>query len=264
MTQGPATVVALTNQKGGVGKTTTTRNMARAAQQQGRRVLLVDADPQGNLTETIGADGLPADVAGLADALSSRADATVGDVIVSTIWENVDLVPAGGDVLEAVRDELVVAGAGRESRLRKGLEPVLSSYDVVLIDCRPALDQLTINALTAADVAAIVTNPELFSANGIARLLASVEAVREHYNPGLRIGGVLINHHEQAGTIQSRHWVSELQAAGLPVLEPAIPRHTWIGSANAQGVALDELGPAGLAVGEIYAAHLTTLIGAHA
>jgi chromosome partitioning protein len=259
----PATVVALTNQKGGVGKTTTTRNLARAGQRQGWRVLVVDADPQHNLSEAIGAEELPEDVAGLADALSARTEATLADVIVPTIWEGVDLVPAGGDVLEAVRDELVVAGAGRESRLRQGLEAVRADYDVILIDCRPALDQLTVNALTAADVVAIVTNPELFSANGIAKLRRTIEAVREHYNPGLRIGGVLINHHEQAGTIQTRHWVTELSDAGLPVLEPAIPRHTWIGSANAQGVALDELHPAGEAVAEIYAAHLATLIGAH-
>ena len=256
-----ARVIAMTNQKGGVGKTTTTRNLARAGQQMGLRVLVIDADPQGNLTDALGAEDLPPDVAGLADALSSRAEATLAEVIVPSIWERVDLVPAGGDVLESVRDELVVAGAGRESWLRRGLEPVLRDYDVVLIDCRPALDQLTLNALTAADVAAIVTNPDLFSANGIARLHATIEAVREHYNPRLRIGGVIINHHEAATTLQTRHWLNELAEAGLPLLEPAIPRHTWIGSANAQGIALDELSPEGRAVADTYAAHLTTLIG---
>lgn len=243
------------------GKTTTTRNLARAGQCQGRRVLVVDADPQGNLTDALGAEDLPADVAGLADALSKRSPATVAEVVVPSIWDGVDLVPAGGDVLEGVRDELVVAGAGRESWLRRGLEPLLDSYDVVLIDCRPALDQLTLNALTAADVAAIVTNPELFSANGIAKLRLTIDAVREHYNAQLRIGGVIINHHESSSTLQTRHWLDELAAAGLPLLEPAIPRHTWIGSANARGVALDELGPHGEAVGEIYGKHLTSLIG---
>ncbi len=257
-------VIALTNQKGGVGKTTTTRNLARAGQQLGRRVLVVDADPQGNLTDALGAEDLPADVAGLADALSSRSAASIADVIVPSIWQGVDLVPAGGDVLENVRDELVVAGAGRESSLRRGLQPVLEQYDIVLIDCRPALDQLTLNALTAADVAAIVTNPDLFSANGIAKLRLTIEAVRDHYNPKLRIGGVIVNHHEAATTLQTRHWLDELAGAGLPLLDPAIPRHTWIGAANAQGVALDELGPHGHAVGEIYAKHLAALMGEQA
>ena len=90
-----ATAIALTNQKGGVGETTTTRNLARAGQQQGQRVLVIDADRQGNLTDALGAEDLPPDVAGLADALSSRSAATIAEVIVASIWQGVDLVPSG-------------------------------------------------------------------------------------------------------------------------------------------------------------------------
>lgn len=254
-------VLATCNQKGGVGKTTTARNLARASIQQGYRTLAIDLDPQGNLTSVLAHEEMPQDVTGVADALSERATESLADVIVPTIWEGLDLAPTVGDALDAVRDELVVAGAGRESRLRRALEPLRDRYDVVIIDCRPALDQLTVNGLVAADTAVIVTNPDLFSANGIAQLKRTIETVREHYNRALLVGGVVINHHEQANTIQARHWTAQIRAAGLPVLEPAVPRHTWIGTAAARGTALDELGPDGQAIANIYSGYLTTLIG---
>lgn len=255
-------VISACNQKGGVGKTTTVRNLARAAQQLGHRVLVVDADPQGNLTSVLAPQDMPEDVAGVADALSQRSEQELADVIVPTIWEGVDLAPTSGDTLEAVRDELVIAGPGREARLRRQIQALGERYDLVLIDTRPSLDQLTINALVASDGVLIVTNPELFSINGIEKLTRTIETVGEHYNTDLTLGGVLINHHESAGTIQTRHWIEEIEGAGLPVLQPAIPRHTWISRATGTRQALDEIGPEGRAVAQIYAQHLTTMIGA--
>ena len=133
--------------------------------------------------------------------------------------------------------------------------------DLAAVLARPALDQLTINGLVAADLAVIVTNPDLFSANGIAQLRRTIQTVQEHYNPRLAVGGVVVNHHEAATTIQSRHWADEIRSAGLPVLEPSVPRRTWIGTAAASGVALDELSVEGAIVGEIYGKYLTTMIG---
>ncbi len=255
-------VISACNQKGGVGKTTTVRNLARAASQGGRRVLVIDADPQGNLTSALGVQDMPEDVAGVADALSQRSPQTLTDVIVPTIWEGVDLAPTSGDTLEAVRDELVIAGPGREARLRGQIHALGERYDLVLIDTRPSLDQLTINALVASDGVLIITNPELFAINGIEKLNRTIITVREHYNPNLTLVGVLINHHESATTIQSRHWVEEIDESGLPVLAPAIPRHTWISRATATQEALDELGTDGQAVAKIYDHHLSTMIGA--
>ena len=117
-----AQILALCNQKGGVGKSTTTFHLARAAVQAGRRVLVVDLDPQGNLTTSIAAETVDDDQAQLADALSSRAPETLRDVIVPGLWPGLDLVPTAGVTLGAVRDELVIAGAGRESRLREALQ----------------------------------------------------------------------------------------------------------------------------------------------
>jgi len=255
--------IAMANQKGGVGKTTATRNFARSAALLHLRCLVADHDPQGNLTTALATPDMPAGVAGVADALSARVDDQLKDVLVPTIWSGVTLAPTSedDDVLESVRDELVVAGAGREGRLRAQLAELEDDYDLVLIDTRPALDQLTINALVAADTVVIVTNPELFSANGIGKLNRTIETVREHYNPALLVGGLLINYHEAGNTILSKHWVDEIKQSGLPLLEPPIPRHTWIGSATQQGVALDEVSAAGAAVQSIYTQHLRTLMG---
>ena len=211
MTRLKTRVFAITNQKGGVGKSTTTYHLARAAMLLGLKVLCVDIDPQGNLTSVLAPDIEEGDE-GLADALSTRSEATLDDVIASTIWEGVDLLPTTGEALGVVRDELVIAGAGRESRLRTALEETKANYDLVLIDCAPSLDQLTINGLTAADDVLIVTQSKLWSANGLARLLGTVDSVREHYNHDLTISGILINQHEEK-TLSGAHWYGELAEA---------------------------------------------------
>ncbi len=232
-------VTAVCNQKGGVGKTTTTFNLARAAVRAGHRVLLIDADPQGNLTEIASAEPLPDGTAGLADVLSTRVGDTITDVIVPTVWDRASLVPTRGETLGDVRDEMVVAGAGRESRLRTALAAVTDDYDLVLIDCPPTLDQLTVNALTAAHNVAVVTHSKLFSATGLAKLLDTITVVRDSYNPALHVGGVIVNAHE-ARTISGRHWLTEISGSGVRVLEPPVPKLAVINDAAEAGRGLDE------------------------
>ena len=164
-----ALVLAVCNQKGGVGKTTTTFHLARAAITDGLRVLVVDADPQGDLTSvTVDEDNLIEGQVGLADVLSDRSDEHIRDVIVPGIWPGLDVVPTTGEALEGVNNELVIAGAGREQRLRTALGEVIDDYDVILIDCPPSLGMLTTNALVAADQALIVTAPRSEAADGVA------------------------------------------------------------------------------------------------
>lgn len=253
-------VLAVCNQKGGVGKTTTTFNLARSGARGGMRVLLIDADPQGNLTAIAAAEPVADKSVGLADVLSLRAPDAIPDVVVDTVWPKVSLVPTTGEVLGDVRDELVIAGAGREGRLRAALSAVRDDYDLVLIDCPPTLDQLTVNALTAAAAAVVVTHSKLFSVSGLAKLLSTIEIVRDSYNPGLVVGGVIINAHESR-TVTGKHWLTEI-SANVTVLNPPVPKLAVINDAAEAARGLDEWGNAeGRVLAEIYDGYLAALMG---
>lgn len=260
-----ARIYALCNQKGGVGKSTTAFHLARAAVLRGRRVLLVDADPQGNLTSVVAADQVAADQVGLADVLSARAEEKLRDVVVPGIWPGLDLVPTTGIELGWVRDELVATSVGREARLREALAELREDYDLVLIDCAPSLDQLTINGMTAADAVLIVTQSKLWSANGLAQLLDTIGSVRQHYNHGLHVAGVIVNQHEDR-TRAGRHWLEVLTEAttvrGLRILQPPVPKRVVVSDATEVAQGLDEVGGAeSAALAAIYADYLTDLEG---
>lgn len=255
--------VAICNQKGGVGKSTTAYHLARAAVLQGQRVLLVDADPQGNLTSVISQDVSP-DQVGLADVLSSRTDVQLKDVVYPGIWEHLQIVPTpSGRNLGMVRDELVVAGVGRERRLGEALATIAGDYDLCLIDCPPSLDQLTLNALTAADSVIVVSHARLWATDGLAHLLETIRDVRQYYNPSVSVAGVIVNQYEER-TIAGRHWLSELaasaEALGFRVLEPPIPKRVVIADATEASAALDEWGADGPELAAIYAQHLKNLL----
>lgn len=262
----PARVLALCNQKGGVGKTTTTFQLARAAVKVGRRVLVIDNDPQGNLTSDIAREPVGPDEAGLADALSSRSPDTLREVIVPGVWPGLDLVPTSGRTLGSVRDELVVAGVGREVRLREALTAVRDDYDLILIDSAPSLDQLTINALSAADSAVIVTHSKKWSLDGLAQLIDTIESVRAYTNPRLDVAGIIVNQHEDR-TVGGTAWLDELDTfadqRGLRLIGRPIPKRVVIADATEAARGLDEWGSAeATALGAIYAEHLAVIEGA--
>lgn len=259
-----AQILAVCNQKGGVGKTATTFHLSRAAVTAGHRVLVVDADPQGSLTSVIAREDVGEDQAGLADVLSQRSTDTIRDVIIPGIWDGVDVVPtAPSEALAYVSDELIIAGAGRERRLRDALAEISTDYDLIVIDCPPSLDQLTINGLTAADRAVLVTEPSLFSSNGLARLLSTIENVRTAYNRELAIAGIIINLYEK-GTISGREWSQNLTEAaaarGLRILEPYMPKAVAIKDASEAATGLDQFGGATVReLHDIYRGYLAAL-----
>ncbi|MFC0456212.1 ParA family protein [Arthrobacter liuii] len=260
-----AQIFALCNQKGGVGKSTTTFHLARSAVLRGLRVLVVDNDPQGNLTAVVATETVTEDQAGLADALSARAPETIRDVIVPGVWPGLDVAPTSGVTLGYVRDELVIAGAGREGRLREALSTVAEDYDLILIDCAPSLDQLTINGLTAAQGVLIVTHSKQWSLSGLAQLLETIENVKVYYNPGLSVAGVIVNQHEER-TVSGQTWLDELHAAaaarGLRVLTPPIPKRVVIADATEAARGLDEWGSAEAStLGALYSGHLAAIEG---
>ncbi|HET8717101.1 MAG TPA: ParA family protein [Nocardioidaceae bacterium] len=184
---GNARVIAMCNQKGGVGKTTTTINLGAALAEYGRKVLLVDFDPQGSLSVGLGLN--PHDMELSIYNLLLERDVTLDDVIVETGVPGMDLLPSNID-LSAAEVQLVQEVA-REQTLQRSLAPAIADYDVILIDCQPSLGLLTVNALTAADGVIVPLECEYFALRGVALLKTTIDKVTERLNPKLSIDGVL-------------------------------------------------------------------------
>jgi chromosome partitioning protein len=184
---GPARIIALCNQKGGVGKTTTTINLGAALADYGRRVLLVDFDPQGALSVGLGVNPMELDQT-IYNCLMER-QVTADDVLLKTNLPGMDLLPSNIDLSAA--EVQLVGEVAREQTLKRVLAPVLGDYDVVLIDCQPSLGLLTINALTAADGVIVPLECEFFSLRGVALLIQTIDKVKERLNPQLELEGIL-------------------------------------------------------------------------
>ena len=184
---GPARVIAMCNQKGGVGKTTTTINLGAALAEYGRRVLLVDFDPQGALSVGLGIPTHQLDVT-IYNLLVERGH-DIKDVIQTTRIDNVDVVPANIDLSAA--EVQLVGEVAREQVLARVLRPVLDDYDVVLIDCQPSLGLLTVNALTAAHGVIIPLECEFFAMRGVALLIETIDKITDRLNPALSLDGIL-------------------------------------------------------------------------
>ncbi len=184
---GPARVIAMCNQKGGVGKTTSTINLGAALAELGRRVLLVDFDPQGALSVGLGVNPHELDVTTY--SLLVDRSVTIDDVLLKTNIPGLDLLPSNID-LSAAEVQLVNEVA-REHTLARVLAPVLPDYDVVLIDCQPSLGLLTVNALTAADSVIIPLECEYFALRGVALLMDIIQKVKDRLNPRLEVEGIL-------------------------------------------------------------------------
>ena len=260
-----ARIIALCNQKGGVGKTTTTYHLARAAVAAGERTLLIDADAQGNLSRVVVPD-LERDQPGLADVLTDRSRDTITDVAVPGAWDGLTVVPSTGSGLTSVRDELVIAGAGRESRLREALRAIREDYDLVLIDCAPALDHITINALTAAGGAAVITEASLFSTDGLGQLLKTITSVTQHYNDALTVAGIIVNRYdprERGVRAAMDDLTAGAASTGLRILEPHMPKRAAIRDAMESSTGLDQSRTTDVReLADLYTTHLRSLEGA--
>jgi chromosome partitioning protein len=236
---GPARVIAMVNQKGGVGKTTSTVSLGAALAGYGRKVLLVDFDPQGALSISFGLN--PNELEPTIFDLLTKADCHIGDVIISTDVENLDLLPSNIDL--AAAEIQLVSEVGREYALMRAMAPVLAEYDYVLIDCQPSLGLLTVNALTAASGVIVPMECEYFALRGVALLQETIGKVSSRLNPDLKIIGVLATMYD-ARTLHSREVLSTVQQAfGDLVFQTAIARTIKFPDAAVAGEPITSFAP---------------------
>ncbi len=235
---GPARVIALCNQKGGVGKTTTSINLGATLADYGRRVLAVDFDPQGALSAGLGIQTHEAVT--VYDLLLGREKDPHAAVVSSAI-DGLDLIPANIDLSAA--EVHLVNEVAREQTLARVLRPLLPEYDVVLIDCQPSLGLLTVNALTAAHGVIIPLECEYFALRGVALLIETIEKVRDRLNPAIELDGILATMYD-ARTLHSREVLERVvEAFGDRVLETVIGRTVKFPDANVAAAPITSFAP---------------------
>jgi chromosome partitioning protein len=223
-------IIAITNQKGGVGKTTTCVNLAASLAATRRKVLLIDLDPQGNATMGSGVDKREVAFSGYHLLLEDEA---IEQIIVQADSAGYHLIPGNSD-LTAAEVQLMQLD-GRESRLGRRLQPVVGRYDYILIDCPPSLNMLTLNALTAASAVLIPIQCEYYALEGLSALLETVEQIREAVNPGLEVEGLLRTMYDARNNLANEVSDQLLQHFGDKVYRTIIPRNVRLAEAPSYG-----------------------------
>ena len=230
-----ARVIAIANQKGGVAKTTTAINLAAALAMRGKRLLLIDIDPQANLTSGIGLKGQAQDAGTIYQALLGAADEPHAFIVPSAI-ERLAVIPADRQ-LTGAEIELVTVDE-REDRLRRIIGPLRGSFDYIFIDSPPSLGLLTLNALVAADSVLIPLNCEYFALEGIADLMATIDGVRAALNPDLLVEGVLLTMADERTNLGQQVSGSVREFFGDRVFQTVIPRNVRLGEAPSHGMSI--------------------------
>jgi chromosome partitioning protein len=233
-----ARIISVVNQKGGVGKTTTTVNLGACLAQDGKKVLLIDSDAQGNATSGLGVRK-PDVKQDIYDVLVNEV--SIKETIIKTSRENLSIVPA---TLQLAGAEIELTSMmARESRLKSALAEVSDEYDFILVDCPPSLGHLTINAFTASDAILIPVQCEYYALEGLSQLLNTVRLVQKHFNPGLEIEGVLLTMYD-ARTNLGAEVVEEVRRYFQEkVYDTIIPRNVRLSEAPSHGKPIIDYDP---------------------
>ncbi len=230
-----AVIIAISNQKGGVGKTTTSINLSSAIANKGKKVLLIDLDPQGNTTSGLGVN--KADVkCGIYHVLCGQSNAQEATMV--TCNQNMRLIPAGIDLAGA---EVELLGRKRrEFILKEALNDIKEEYDYILIDCPPSLTVLTLNALTAANKIIVPIQCEFFALEGLGQLMNTVKLVKQHLNPSLAVDGVVCTMFDSRTNLSAQVVQEVKKYFASKVFDTTIPRNIRLAEAPSFGLPIDK------------------------
>ena len=232
-------IIAITNQKGGVGKTTTSINLAAALANAKNRVLLVDMDPQANATQGIGIDR---DHIELSTYNIIVEECNINDVIVPSYIAKLDVAPGSIDLAGADL-ELANVKKGREQRLKKALDKIKDRYDYIIIDCPPSLSMLTINAMTTADSVLVPIQCEYYALEGLSQLIHTVELVKERLNPILKIEGVVFTMYDARTNLSLQVVENVKENLQQNIYKTIIPRNIRLAEAPSYGMPINLYDP---------------------
>ncbi len=225
-------IIALTNQKGGVGKTTTAINIAAALGEAGQKCLVIDFDPQGNATSGLVIE-IPEDHPTVYDLICGDAEAQ--DCIIEDAASGVDIIPADID-LSGAEVELPESGEGQQTRLRDAIRPITEDYDFIFIDCPPSIGILTVNALTAADSAIIPVQCEYFALEGLSQVLNTINIVSQKLNPKLTVEGILFTMFDTRTKLSEQVVESVKETLDEYIFDTCIPRNIRLAEAPSHGL----------------------------